>query len=44
MATGHYVGRAIGPDGKPVKPADWKPPDIEGVLRAQGWKPTEKTE
>lgn len=27
-----------GPDGKPVKPAGWRAPDIEGVLRAQGWK------
>lgn len=27
-----------GPDGKPVKPPGWRPPDIEGVLRAQGWQ------
>lgn len=27
-----------GPDSKPVKPSDWKPPDIEGELRKQGWK------
>lgn len=26
-----------GPNGKPVKPEGWRPPDIEGVLRAQGW-------
>jgi predicted HAD superfamily Cof-like phosphohydrolase len=25
-------------DGKHLKPEGWKPPDIEGVLRAQGWK------
>lgn len=25
--------------GKPVKPEGWKPPDIEGVLKKQGWKP-----
>ena len=25
--------------GKPTKPEGWTPPDIEGVLRAQGWKP-----
>lgn len=25
--------------GKPVKPKGWKPPDIEGVLKKQGWKP-----
>jgi predicted HAD superfamily Cof-like phosphohydrolase len=24
-------------DGKWVKPTDWTPPDIEGVLRQQGW-------
>lgn len=28
-----------GPDKKPVKPEGWTPPDVEGVLRAQGWKP-----
>ncbi len=27
-----------GPDGKPVKPADWTPPDIRGCLISQGWK------
>lgn len=26
-----------GPDGKPVKPPGWKPPDIRGLLIAQGW-------
>lgn len=37
----------LGPDGKPIydengkvtKPPGWTPPDIEGVLRAQGWEP-----
>jgi len=28
-----------GPNGKPAKPADWTPPDVRGVLLAQGWKP-----
>ncbi len=28
-----------GPDGKPVKPADWTPPQIERELRHQGWQP-----
>lgn len=28
-----------GPDGKPVKPPTWTPPDILGCLRAQGWNP-----
>ncbi len=28
-----------GPDRKPVKPYDWTPPDIAGVLRDQGWRP-----
>jgi len=28
-----------GPDGKPVKPEGWRPPDIEGALKIQGWKP-----
>lgn len=26
-------------EGKLMKPAGWKPPDIAEVLRAQGWKP-----
>jgi predicted HAD superfamily Cof-like phosphohydrolase len=33
-------------DGKQMKPPDWTPPDIEGVLQAQGWtepKPPEPT-
>jgi hypothetical protein len=32
------VGGPIREDGKRLKPAGWKPPDIAGVLRAQGWK------
>lgn len=28
-----------GPDGKPVKPPTWTPPDIVGCLREQGWNP-----
>lgn len=27
-------------DGKTLKPPSWTPPDIEGVLRAQGWSKT----
>jgi predicted HAD superfamily Cof-like phosphohydrolase len=26
-------------DGKVLKPAGWKPPDIEGELKRQGWEP-----
>jgi predicted HAD superfamily Cof-like phosphohydrolase len=26
-------------DGKRLKPPGWRPPDIEGVLRRQGWLP-----
>jgi predicted HAD superfamily Cof-like phosphohydrolase len=26
------------PDGKVVKPEGWSPPDIVGILRANGWK------
>ena len=26
-------------DGKILKPPGWVGPDVEGVLRAQGWKP-----
>jgi len=28
----------VGPNGKIQKPTGWTPPDIEGILRAQGWK------
>ena len=27
------------PDGKILKPNGWRPPDIEGLLRKQGWRP-----
>lgn len=27
---------------KPTKPEGWRPPDIEGVLRAQGWVPAKE--
>jgi predicted HAD superfamily Cof-like phosphohydrolase len=27
-------------DGKTLKPADWRPPDIAGELRKQGWTPS----
>lgn len=30
-------GHSIRADGKLVKPADHQPPDIAGVLKAQGW-------
>jgi predicted HAD superfamily Cof-like phosphohydrolase len=33
------VGGARREDGKALKPEGWKPPDIEGELRAQGWEP-----
>lgn len=29
----------LAPYSKPTKPSDWKPPDVEGELRKQGWKP-----
>lgn len=35
------MAKADGPireDGKRLKPPGWKPPDIEGILRRQGWK------
>lgn len=32
---GFHMGKTI----KPVKPSDWAPPDIVGVLLAQGWRP-----
>lgn len=31
------VGGSRRADGKWLKPSGWTPPDIEGVLRAQGW-------
>jgi predicted HAD superfamily Cof-like phosphohydrolase len=33
------VGGATAPDGKKMKPPGWVGPDIEGCLKAQGWKP-----
>jgi predicted HAD superfamily Cof-like phosphohydrolase len=33
------VGGPIREDGKKLKPKGWKPPNIEGELRKQGWKP-----
>lgn len=32
------LGGPIAPNGKRLKPPGWTPPDIEGVLRKQGWK------
>jgi predicted HAD superfamily Cof-like phosphohydrolase len=35
------MAKTTGPvreDGKKLKPPGWTPPDIEGVLRAQGWR------
>lgn len=32
-------GSWIRGDGKVMKPPGWTPPDIEGKLREQGWKP-----
>lgn len=29
---------------KPVKPAGWSPPDVAGLLRAQGWSPESEIE
>lgn len=31
------AGGPVSPEGKRLKPPGWTPPDIEGVLRAQGW-------
>ena len=33
------VGGPVRADGKKLKPPGWTPPDIEGRLREQGWKP-----
>jgi predicted HAD superfamily Cof-like phosphohydrolase len=33
------VGGPIAPNGKRLKPEGWTPPDIEGILKKQGWKP-----
>jgi predicted HAD superfamily Cof-like phosphohydrolase len=32
------VGGPIREDGKRLKPEGWKPPDIAGVLKEQGWR------
>jgi predicted HAD superfamily Cof-like phosphohydrolase len=32
------AGGVLREDGKFLKPAGWKPPDIRGTLAAQGWK------
>jgi predicted HAD superfamily Cof-like phosphohydrolase len=32
------LGGGKTPAGKTIKPPGWKPPDIEGELRAQGWE------
>lgn len=32
-------GGPISPEGKRLKPAGWTPPDVEGELRKQGWRP-----
>ena len=37
------MAKTTGPlraDGKKLKPPGWTPPDVAGVLRAQGWKET----
>jgi predicted HAD superfamily Cof-like phosphohydrolase len=33
------VGGLKSPTGKQLKPEGWTPPDIEGELRKQGWRP-----
>jgi predicted HAD superfamily Cof-like phosphohydrolase len=33
------LGGPKSPTGKQLKPEGWTPPDIEGELRKQGWKP-----
>lgn len=33
------TGGGMREDGKILKPPGWTPPDVEGLLRAQGWKP-----
>ena len=33
------IGGQMRQDGKVLKPVGWRGPDIEGVLRQQGWKP-----
>lgn len=38
------VGGPIRDDGKRLKPPGWAPPDIEGVLKRQGWKGSARDE
>lgn len=36
------MAKSTGPlreDGKRMKPEGWEPPDVEGLLREQGWEP-----
>lgn len=36
------MAKSTGPlreDGKRMKPEGWKAPDVEGLLREQGWEP-----
>jgi len=33
------AGGPISPNGKRLKPPGWTPPDVEGELKKQGWKP-----
>lgn len=39
MGCGSDDGEHHYPPDKPVKPPGWKPPDIAGELKKQGWKP-----
>lgn len=38
-ANRRKTGGPIREDGKRMKPAGWTPPDIEGVLKRNGWEP-----
>ena len=33
------AGGPIRDDGKRLKPEGWRPPDVSGLLREQGWRP-----
>lgn len=33
------AGGPVRDDGKRLKPEGWRPPDVAGVLREQGWRP-----
>lgn len=39
IANMRKVGGPVREDGKQLKPPGWTSPDIEGCLKAQGWKP-----